>query len=100
VVCRKRLTGLAVAVLGIASLGQAEDAPTSAPASTPPPAPLMAGLGAIGAGDLLGKANINIYGFAEVGYFYDASSPKTHDGPTYIGFNGFKNPAWVEVDQG
>jgi len=62
------------------------------PSTSPPPAkPLMAGLSAIGLGDPLNMANINIYGYVEGGYFYDASSPKSGHGPTFIGFNSFKS---------
>ena len=41
----------------------------------PARAPLMAGLDKIGAASWLDKAGINIYGFVEVGYFYDLTSP-------------------------
>lgn len=65
--------------------------PTPTPSANPPPKPLMAGLADIGLGDALMKANLNLYGYVEAGYFYDASSPHSGSGPTYIGFNNFKN---------
>ncbi|HEX2695982.1 MAG TPA: outer membrane beta-barrel protein, partial [Acidobacteriota bacterium] len=36
------------------------------------------------------KARINIYGYTEAGYFHDFSAPGS-SGPTYIGYNNFKN---------
>ena len=56
-------------------------------------APLMSALGAAGLADPLTKAGLNIYGYAEAGYMYDASAPNPDDGPTYLGFNNHKKKA-------
>jgi hypothetical protein len=53
----------------------------------------MSGLGKVGLAQPLDKAGINIYGYIEGGYMYDFSARNTHDGPTFIGFNSFKNQA-------
>jgi len=60
---------------------------TEAPA--PSPDLLMRILGKARLAEPLDKAGINIYGYIEGGYMYDATS--SHDGPTFIGFNSFKN---------
>jgi hypothetical protein len=54
--------------------------------TTPIPALLMTA----GMAEPLNKARINIYGYAEGGYFHDFSAPDSL-GPTYIGYNNFKN---------
>jgi len=59
--------------------------------SSLPAKPLMAGLNTIGLSEALSTVNINFYGFVEAGYFYDATSPKNGSGPTFVGFNSFKN---------
>jgi len=64
--------------------------PTPAPAPPPPPGLLMTALGEAGLADPLTKAGINIYGYAQGGYFHDFSAPGSQ-GPTYIGYNNFKN---------
>ncbi|MGA2533797.1 MAG: outer membrane beta-barrel protein [Candidatus Aminicenantales bacterium] len=64
--------------------------------ATPPPATaptselLMTALGEWGIAGPLNKARINIYGYAEGGYFHDFSAPGGR-GPTYMGYNNFKN---------
>ncbi|MCX6866547.1 MAG: outer membrane beta-barrel protein [Verrucomicrobia bacterium] len=68
--------------------------PTPVPA--PPPGLLMTALGEAGLADPLTKAGINIYGYAEGGYFHDFSAPGIRDGPTYIGYNNFKNAAILD----
>lgn len=60
------------------------------PATAPTPALLMTALGEGGIAELLNKAGINISGYAEGGYFHDFSAPGSR-GPTYIGYNNFKN---------
>ena len=55
-----------------------------------PPGLLMSALGKAGLAGPLDKAGINIYGYIEGGYFYDATS-QAHKSPTFIGFNSFKN---------
>ena len=65
--------------------------------TTPPPvteAPtglLMSALGKVGLAEPLNKTGINIYGYAEGGWFYDATSPHKGTGPTFIGYNNFKS---------
>ncbi|MCX5678566.1 MAG: outer membrane beta-barrel protein [Candidatus Omnitrophica bacterium] len=54
-------------------------------------APLMNALDEIGLAEPLNKAGINIYGYAEGGWFYDATSPHKGSGPTFIGYNNFKS---------
>ncbi|MCX5678570.1 MAG: outer membrane beta-barrel protein [Candidatus Omnitrophica bacterium] len=70
-----------------------ENAPavTSTPADGPSLAPLMSALDKIGLAEPLNKAGINIYGYAEGGWFYDATSPRKGVGPTFIGYNNFKS---------
>ena len=70
-------------------------APTTAPA-LPTRQPLMGVLDKAGVAWALDNARINIYGFAEAGYFYDTNAPKNGQGPTYIGFNSFKNQAVLD----
>jgi hypothetical protein len=61
------------------------------PAPTLTPGLLMMALGKIGLGDPLTKAGINIYGYTQGGYFRDFTNPHIADGPTFIGYNNFKN---------
>jgi hypothetical protein len=103
----KKLLGLILAVLMMFPLAiKAMGAETSAstldketeeakPSEAPAPSPglLMSGLGKAGLAQPLDKAGINIYGYIEGGYMYDFSARNTHDGPTFIGFNSFKNQA-------
>ncbi len=104
---RKRLLGLILAVLMMfpfvtKSSGQAaststsdkeieEAKPSEAPALSP--GLLMSALGKVGLAQPLDKIGINIYGYIEGGYMFDVSARNTHDGPTFIGFNSFKNQA-------
>ncbi len=64
--------------------------PSYADESTPK-APLMSALDNVGVSDPLNKLAINIYGYAEGGWFYDASSPHKGAGPTFIGYNSYKS---------
>ena len=64
--------------------------PTPPPATAPTPGLLMTALGEWGIAGPLNKARINIYGYAEGGYFHDFSAPGNR-GPTYMGYNNFKN---------
>lgn len=50
---------------------------------------LMTGLSKAGLAEPLQKAGINIYGYSDAGYMYDATAPRK--GPTYMGFNNLKN---------
>ena len=68
---------------------RAEEKPAEAPA--PEPGLLMSTRGKAGLAGPLNKAGINIYGYIEGGYMYDATSPHANSGPTFIGFNSFKN---------
>jgi hypothetical protein len=63
---------------------------TPQPATAPTQGLLMTALGEGGIAGPLNKARINIYGYAEGGYFYDFSAPGD-SGQTYIGYNNFKN---------
>ena len=47
----------------------------------------------------LDKAGIKIYGYVEGGYFHDFSALSPNSGPTYIGFNSFKNTGILDKDQ-
>ena len=86
-------SALAVAFTA-ASLHADETAPAAA---TPPPAaetvraPLMSVLDKIGLAKPLDKVGVNIYGYAEGGWFYDASSPHKGSGSTFIGYNNYKS---------
>jgi hypothetical protein len=56
----------------------------------------MSLLGKAGLAQPLDKAGINIYGYIESGYFHDFSVPGTGRGPTFIGFNSFKDAATLD----
>jgi hypothetical protein len=100
----KRLLGLILAVLMMFPFvmnasGEEASASTSdkeieeaKPSEAPAPSPglLMSALGKAGLAEPLDKVGINIYGYIEGGYLYDATS-QAHKGPTFIGFNSFKN---------
>ena len=66
-------------------------------ADVPAPAPaaseglLMSLLGPAGVGDLLKKGGINVYGYSEAGIMYDTTATRNGMGPTFLGFNYFKN---------
>ena len=95
----------ALTVAGLVSMASVLHADETAPAATtdtnqtpaataPPaatPAPLMAALGKAGIAGPLNKAGINLYGYVEGGYMRDFSAPNSYDGPTYMGFNSYKN---------
>lgn len=46
--------------------------------------------------DPLNEARINIFGYVQGGYFHDFSAPSASAGPTYIGYNNFKNTAILD----
>ncbi len=81
---------LAVTLTGT-SLYADENTPAAAPAAESSLAPLMSALDKIGLAKPLNKLGINIYGYAEGGWFYDATSPRKGSGPTLIGLNNFKS---------
>src|SRR5260370_18514254 len=89
---------LALCLAAVAVAGEERDIPPAeaeqVPA-TPTPAPLTSLLGEAGLAKPLNDAGINIYGYVEGGYFYDFSAPGSH-GPTFIGFNSFKNAAVLD----
>ena len=101
---KKRLLGLILAVLMMFPFvtnasGEERSASTSdkaieevkpPEATAPSPGLLMSILGKAGLAEPLDKAGINIYGYIEGGYMYDATSG-AHKVPTFIGFNSFKN---------
>ena len=101
---KKRLLGLILAILMMFPFvmnASGEEASASAsdkkieeakPSEAPAPSPglLMSTLGKAGLAEPLDKAGINIYGYIEGGYIHDFTS-SAHSGPTYIGFNSFKN---------
>ena len=101
---KKKLLGLILAVLMMFAFvmnASGEEAPASTsdkeieevkPSEAPAPSPglLMSTLGKAGLAQPLDKAGINIYGYIEGGYMYDATSG-AHKVPTFIGFNSFKN---------
>jgi hypothetical protein len=68
--------------------------PSEAPA--PSPTLLMSLLGEAGLAKPLGWAGMNIYGYVEGGYFHDFSVPGTGHGPTFIGFNSYKDAAILD----
>jgi hypothetical protein len=103
----KKLLGLIVAILMIFPFvmnasGEEASAPTSGKEieeAKPPEAPapprglLMSILDKAGLAGSLDKAGINIYGYLQGGYFHDFSEPSRGSGPTFIGFNSYKNAA-------
>lgn len=58
--------------------------------------PFMSVLDKTGIAEPLKKAGINIYGYAEGGWFYDASSPHKGSGPTLIGYNNFRSDVTLD----
>lgn len=71
-----------------------ETAPVTATpsvATEPTFGPLMSVLDKVGMAKPLNKLGINIYGYAQSGWFYDATSPRKGSGPTFIGYNNFKS---------
>ena len=102
---KKRLLGLSLALLiilpfAINAHGQEASSSTSEKetqevklqeAPAPSPGLLMNILGKAGLAQPLDKAGINLYGYIEGGYMHDFSASGAHQGPTFIGFNSFKN---------
>ena len=70
---------------------EATKAEEAKPAEAPAAAPglLMSTWGKAGLAAPLDKAGISIYGYIEGGYMHDVTS--SHDGPTFIGYNSFKD---------
>ncbi len=107
---RKRLIGLGLVVFisftfALNARGEELSVPTSEkenqeakPPETPAPSPtlLMGLLGKAGLAQPLDKAGINIYGYIEGGYFHDFSAPSRGSGPTFIGFNSYKNAGTLD----
>ncbi len=62
-----------------------------APADLPPSTPLMNILENAGVSGFFKDSGISIFGYAEAGYMHDATAQGKHDGPTFIGFNSFKD---------
>ncbi len=107
---KKRLLGLILAVLmmfplvmkatGEEASGSTSDKaveevkPPEAPAPTP--GLLMSLLDKAGLAKPLDKAGINLYGYVQGGYFYDIRSSSRNSGPTYVGFNSYKNAAILD----
>jgi hypothetical protein len=69
----------------------AQEAKPPEAAPEPALAPLMFVFDKGGQAKALKKAGINIYGYVESGYMYDFTSSGFNDGPTFMGFNGFRN---------
>jgi hypothetical protein len=107
---KRRLLSLSLAVLIVFTLAMnAAGVETSAPtpekenqevkpseAPAPTPGLLMSTLSKAGLAQPLDKAGINLYGYVEGGYFHDFSVPGTGHGPTFIGFNSFKDAATLD----
>jgi hypothetical protein len=107
---KRKLLGLTLAVLIMLPFvmnASGEEAGSSAsdketPEVKPPEAPapepglLMFALAKAGLAQPLDKAGINIYGYIQGGYFRDFSVPGTGHGPTFIGFNSFKDAATLD----
>ena len=77
------------------------DESTPAAAATPSTtestlAPLMSVLDKIGLAKPLNKVGVNIYGYTEAGWFYDATSPRKGSGSTFIGYNNFKSDVTLD----
>jgi hypothetical protein len=89
----KRLLGMIFAVLlmyPFVTKAAAQEAEPSEGPAAPSRGLLMSALGKAGLAGPLDKLGISVYGYIEGGYLYDATSP-AHNGPTFIGFNSFKN---------
>ena len=68
---------------------------TPALATQPTLGLLMSALDKVGVASPLTKAGINIYGYAEGGWFYDATSPQK-GGSTFVGYNNFKSQVTLD----
>ena len=107
---KKGLLGLILAVLMMFSFvmnasGEEPSAPTSnkgleevklSEAPAPTPGLLMSLFDKAGLAKPLDKAGINLYGYVQGGYFHDISSSSRNSGPTYIGFNSYRNAAILD----
>jgi putative OmpL-like beta-barrel porin-2 len=86
---------LALCLAAVAVAGEERGTPPTAaeqaPATPTPSAPLMNLLDQAGVGKPLRDLGLNLYGYVEGGYFYDFSAPHHEDGPTFMGYNKFKN---------
>jgi putative OmpL-like beta-barrel porin-2 len=85
---------LALCLATVAAAGEERGIPPAAAEqvpATPTPAPLMSLLEQAGIAKPFKDLGINFYGYIEGGYFYDFSAPHHSEGPTFIGYNGFKN---------
>jgi hypothetical protein len=87
----KFAVALACCALAAAIAGTSLHADENAPAAPPPSGLLMSALGKVGVAGPLNRAGVSIYGYVEGGYLYDVTAPGINDGPTFIGFNSFKN---------
>jgi hypothetical protein len=91
------ILSLALCLAAVAIAGEERGIPPAAAEQLPatptptPPAPLMYLLDQAGVGKPLSDLGLNLYGYVEGGYFYDFSAPHHEDGPTFIGYNKFKN---------
>jgi hypothetical protein len=70
--------------------------PTTVEQTAPPPGLLMSALDKAGLAGSLNKAGINIYGYVEGGYFHDFSASSGNAGPTYMGYNSYKDTAVLD----
>jgi Putative beta-barrel porin-2, OmpL-like. bbp2 len=89
---------LALCLAAVAVAGEEGGIPRAAAEqapATPTPAPLMSLLGEASLAKPLDDAGIKFYGYVEGGYMYDFSAPGSR-GPTFIGFNSFKNEAVLD----
>ena len=57
----------------------------------------MTALDKTGMAEPLNKAGIKIFGYAEGGWFYDATAPRKGSGPTFIGYNNFTDDQLDEL---
>lgn len=68
------------------------------PAKEAPPAPAASTQGLLmdimdwaGIGPILNKLGVKIYGYSDAGIMYDTTATRNGAGPTFLGFNYFKN---------
>jgi hypothetical protein len=96
-IVRKGMVGMAAAVLAMGSSAWANDATTQPVASQVSVSPISADLSTEKPlqqeMDKAGIKNLpfSIQGFVEAGYMYDTSSPRIADGPTFNGYDAYKN---------
>ena len=79
----------AVAIMLISISLYAEDISQSV--SEPATGLFMGALNKAGMSEPLDKAGIKIFGYAQGGWFYDATAPQKGTGPTFIGLNSYKS---------